>query len=107
MEHILDPKTMSTRDIIETSQPGFIATMELAMYERRGKYSLEGQKIKDILFVMVGSKAKVHINVKEIRRNGKEKKVSFTMSWNGSIWTYNRRWSTKARIIAWSGEEKF
>ena len=107
MEHIMDPKTRSMRDAIEASQPGFIATMELVMYERRGKYSLKGQEINDILFVMVGSKAKVRINVKEIRRNSKEKKVSFTMSWNGSIWTYNSRWSTKARIIAWSGEERF
>ena len=107
MEHIIDPKIKSTCDIIEASQPGFTATLGLAMYERRRECSLKDQEIADILTVTVGSNTRAFVNVTEIRCNGKKKEMCLILSWKDSLWRYNRRWPAKARIVAWSGKEKF
>lgn len=106
MEHIIDPKIRSTVDLIEVAHPGFIATLGLILYDRRRKGSLKEQFLEDVLSVTVRSKVQVYINVIERKKNGQDRSVCLIMSCKDASWLSYCRLS-KARIIAWSGKEKF
>jgi len=106
MIHFYDPRTEDTMHRNEVLYPGFIASLELGLGDRRKDCSLKEQQLDDIATIKTGDQTQAFVNVTETRSNGKKKEVCLRMHFSKNTgWSYTRQWCSKADIIVWSGKE--